>query len=292
MPAEPERFAALFEKPSLEAMHTLSPREFERFVAYVLRRAGYIVTEVGPHFLHGVDLEVRRPGTPEIFAGIECKRFAPERLVPAAVVRGVRGAPAVDNADTRPIVITTSDFHKEAHQMAAAGQRPVYLINGTQFVRYIRYVRGSRRDDDDIITSLSPEFFAGLDNPDEASQGTATILTIANNKGGVGKTTTAYYLGTELARIGERVLLIDLDGQANLTEWCFPEQSLAYMDGAEIFPNIAQYISGERPLHDLVKETHQERLSIIPSDPHLTLRDVGGRGALILRHAFDGMFDC
>jgi hypothetical protein len=88
--AQPDRFAALFENPLVGAMHTLSPRDFERFVAYVLRRAGYIVTEVGPHFLHGVDLEVRRPGAPEIFAGIECKRYAPNRLVEASVVRGVR----------------------------------------------------------------------------------------------------------------------------------------------------------------------------------------------------------
>jgi chromosome partitioning protein len=74
------------------------------------------------------------------------------------------------------------------------------------------------------------------------------------------------------------VLLVDLDGQANLTEWCFPDQDPIYIDGAEISPNIAQYISGERPLHDLVKATQQERLSIIPSDPHLTLRDLGGSG--------------
>jgi len=278
MPAEPERFAKLFARPTVEEMHALTPREFERFVAYVLRRAGYEVKEVGLHFLRGVDLEVRRPGKPGIFGGVECKRYAPGRLVPASVVRGVRGAPAVDDVETRPIVITTSDFHSEAHQMAETGNRPVYLINGTQFVRYIRYVRGSRRDDDDTLTSLSPEFFAGRDQLRANAHNGATILTIANNKGGVGKTTTAYYLGIELARVGERVLLIDLDGQANLTEWCFPEQEAGSIDGPEVFPNVAQYISGDRPLHDLVKATIYPQLSIVPSDPHLTLRDLGGSG--------------
>ena len=90
--AEPKHFVDLFDHVTIEKIHSLTPREFERFVAYVLRRAGYVVKEVGPHFLRGVDLEMLLPGKSRVFGGVECKRYADRRLVPASVVRGVRGS--------------------------------------------------------------------------------------------------------------------------------------------------------------------------------------------------------
>lgn len=278
MVAQPTRFATLFEHPTVEAMHGLANgKEFERFVAYVLRRAGYDTKEVGAHWLRGVDLEMRRPGSSHIVGGVECKRFQSSTLVDTKIVGNLLGAAAVSGAGAKPYVVTTSDFHPNAHKKAKAGRKKAYLMNGAQLVRYITYIRGSRYDVQDTSSPISPEYFCD-ENPQSTRTDTTKVLVIANNKGGVGKTTTAFYLGTALANQGKRVLLIDLDGQANLTEYCFPQLNQEWRQRIQVFPNLAQYFTGQQPLHALVKATNTGNLCIIPSDPYLRLRDPGGIG--------------
>jgi restriction endonuclease Mrr len=145
MSAQPSQFATLFDKPDRGIMRKLSPRDFERFVAYVLRRAGFDVKEVGRNFLRGLDLELRLPGKQQIFGGVECKRYTEDRPVRVPAVRGVRGAAAVKRRGAKPFVITTSDFVPDAHKEAHADKsKIVHLMNGAQLLRFITYVKGSR----------------------------------------------------------------------------------------------------------------------------------------------------
>ena len=90
------------------------------------------------------------------------------------------------------------------------------------------------------------------------SQSRPRILVLANQKGGVGKTTTAINLGTALAAIGEQVLLIDLDPQGNAST------GLGIIRD-ERTPSSYDALVGDRPLSEVVTPTAVPRLLISPS---------------------------
>jgi chromosome partitioning protein len=84
------------------------------------------------------------------------------------------------------------------------------------------------------------------------------ILVLANQKGGVGKTTTAINLGTALAAIGERVLIIDLDPQGNASTGLG-------IDRKSRSSSSYDALVGERTLAQIVTPTAVPRLFIAPS---------------------------
>ncbi len=84
------------------------------------------------------------------------------------------------------------------------------------------------------------------------------IIAVANQKGGVGKTTTSMNLSASLAELGQRVLLVDLDPQANATSGL----------GIEPTESLSAYMPmlGEALLTDMIVETPRANLHLIPAN--------------------------
>ncbi len=84
------------------------------------------------------------------------------------------------------------------------------------------------------------------------------VLALANQKGGVGKTTTAINLGTALAAIGERVLIIDLDPQGNASTGLGIDRKSRRISTYDV-------MVGEASIADVVQATAVPNLSVAPS---------------------------
>jgi len=100
------------------------------------------------------------------------------------------------------------------------------------------------------------------------------IIAVANQKGGVGKTTTAINLGASLAATGERTLVVDLDPQGNATSGLGLE-----VDSSQ--PSVYDTLVGECSLKEVVRTgVHFSMLDVVPSTPDLVGAEIEMVGLL------------
>ena len=105
------------------------------------------------------------------------------------------------------------------------------------------------------------------------------ILCIANQKGGVGKTTTAVNLAAGLARRGHKTLLVDLDIQGSATATL----GVRLKEGD---PSVAECLVHERQIEHVVRETGTENLFLAPAGETLAAVDIHLATAMAREHVF------
>lgn len=276
------QFQDIFEDPTVEKILQLSPTGAEKFVRYVFESAGFLATDV--HSVHfpegpGVDLTLHHPRDPNVFQhGVEVKRWAtPVGPEPVQAFgwklhqKGING-----------YFVAVGGFTPAARAVAAQDAN-IVLVDGAHLLRYITYLGRSRVDRAyssiqlPLAEPAGPEWTLRADaiaKKCTQSQHRACILAVANNKGGVGKSTSARCLGLALAKRNQRVLFIDMDAQANLTESLLPQT-----DDDDVAPHLAGYFASEYDLATAILDVPgQKHFGLIPGHIDLGTLDTGGAG--------------
>jgi chromosome partitioning protein len=95
----------------------------------------------------------------------------------------------------------------------------------------------------------------------------STVIAVTNQKGGVGKTTTAVNVAFYLAKSGKKVLLLDFDPQGNAT-------SGLGVNKQELTSTVIDVVQNGKTIQDVAIKTHHKNLHVVPATPHLANAEV------------------
>lgn len=110
------------------------------------------------------------------------------------------------------------------------------------------------------------------------------IIAIANQKGGVGKTTTNINLSACLARLGKRVLTVDIDPQGNTTSGLGFEKD-------EVGVSVYEVLIDNEPAEDAIRPTKVQGLDLLPSNIQLVGAEIELTGMIAREHILKGVLD-
>jgi chromosome partitioning protein len=197
-----------------------------------------------------VDIELHaRDGADSTLCGVvQCKRFLLDPVKAAEIARLIVAANAA-NAPRR-YFFTTSSYAPAARRDARANDVSLYDNGDLRF--WIQDIR--RRE---AVRAVAPP---ALPDPETMP---IPVICIANNKGGVGKTTITGNLAAALATDQHGVLVIDADPQGNLTFWLKNEQR------TPAALSLHAVLTQEIPIHPLVQPTLTKGVWLLPSSRDL-----------------------
>lgn len=291
------KLASVFENPSKEAMLALDWSEFEDFVQFVFESAGFAVEKVSSRPKHNVDLILRaRNNGGKVLARVEVRRYETANIIKGRVLQFYGALMAQGNAPG--YIVTTSDFTKPAYEVAESTHDKVRLINGDRFLRYIKYVSGTRilgasgESPSLVQPTIAPDLLFDIEAIPRRDSKQTRVLAVANNKGGVAKTTTALNIALVLTlRLHKKVLLIDCDPQHSATRLLpIPSNdslarrrrrvsSVAPAAPERDTVTLSDYYIGNKSLAEVVRSTSFDNLWLVPSDIRLT--DLDNNGSLL-----------
>ena len=110
------------------------------------------------------------------------------------------------------------------------------------------------------------------------------IIAIANQKGGVGKTTTNINLSACLARLGKRVLTVDIDPQGNTTSGLGFEKD-------EVGVSVYEVLIDNEPAEDAIRPTKVQGLDLLPSNIQLVGAEIELTGMIAREHILKWVLD-